>query len=91
MQSLLAIAVFVMLTGGVIFGVSRYRHPAKSEQPTELQDSTATAPPAIAAMLVSDQATVHSEPEFKPSAIADPWEIDSTPTIAALTEEGMPD
>lgn len=91
MQSLIAIAVFVMLVGGVIFGVSRYRNPAELEQPTEFQDSTAATLPEITEMLVSDQATARPEPEFKPSVIEDPWETDSTPAIAALTEERIPD
>ncbi len=90
MQSLIAIAAFVMLSGSVIFGVSRYRNSGKLEQSRELQIPTATVLPPIEAALTSDQKTAHLITEFKPSVIEDPWEIDLTPTIAAA-KEVMPD
>lgn len=91
MQSLIAIAVFVMLAGGVVFGISRYRNSGKLEQSRKLQLLTATIPPTIRTILASDQTTAHPITEFKPSVIEDPWESKLALAIAASTKEVMPD
>ena len=88
MQALIAIATFLVLSGGVVFGVSRYRNPKKSEQSRELQVPTKNTQLPIEPALISE-GTAHPT-TFEPLAIADPWD-DSTSTIAPLLEEVMPD
>lgn len=88
MPTLIAIATFLILSGGVVFGVSRYRNPTKSEQSRELQIPTANIQLPIAPI---SEGTAHPVTEFKPLAIADPWESDAASTIAPPIEEVMPD
>ena len=87
MQALIAIATFLVLSCGVVFGL-RYRNPKKSEQSRELQVPTENTQLPIEPALISE-GTAHPT-TFEPLAIADPWD-DSTSTIAPLLEEVMPD
>ena len=87
MQALIAIATFLVLSGGVVFGLC-YRNPKKSEQSRELQVPTENIQLPIEPALISE-GTAHPT-TFEPLAIADPWD-DSTSTIAPLLEEVMPD
>lgn len=89
MQSLVAIATFLVLAGGVVFGISRYRNSVKSEQPRELQVSMTVLPPVETALL--SEGMTQPIREFEPPTISDPWESDLTSTIAAPHEEVMPD
>lgn len=87
-QSLLAIATFITLIGGVIFGVSRFEKRSQKQE-TELVDQkveeTAQPTQPISQPLITSPTVV--EEATASEVIADPWQTEEPITEESITEE----